>query len=98
MVIHHGRIQRQRKKLMAALNIKDPEVHELAAELARRTKRSLTEAVRESLRDSLARQRSDQADSQRVVERVMRIAQRIASHPVLDPRTPDEIIGYNEIG
>jgi hypothetical protein len=28
----------------------------------------------------------------------MRIAQRIASHPVLDPRTPDEIIGYNEIG
>jgi len=51
-----------------------------------------------SLRDSLARQRSDQADSQRVVERVMRIAQRIASHPVLDPRTPDEIIGYNEIG
>jgi hypothetical protein len=38
--------------------------------------------MKESLRDSLARQRSDQADS----------------HPVLDPRTPDEIIGYNEIG
>jgi antitoxin VapB len=76
---------------LAALDIKDPEVHELAAELARRTKRSLTEAVKE-------RQRSDQADSQRVVERVMRIAQGIASRPVLNPRTPDEIIGYNEIG
>jgi hypothetical protein len=60
---------------LAALNIKDPEVHELAAELARRTKRSLTEAVKE-------RQRSDQADSQRVVERVMRIAQRsLTSRP-----------------
>ena len=67
---------------MAALNIKDPEVHELAAELARRTKRSLTEAVKESLRDGLARQRSDQADSPRVVERVMRIAQRsLTSRP-----------------
>ena len=83
---------------MAALNIKDPEVHELAVELARRTRQSLTEAVKDSLRESIARRRSDHAESQRVVERVMRIAQRLASRPVLDARAPDEILGYNEIG
>lgn len=83
---------------MAALNIKDPEVHDLAVELARRTRRSLTHAVKESLRESIARQRSPHADSQRVVERVMRIGQRIASRPKLDPRAPDEILGYNDIG
>jgi hypothetical protein len=46
----------------------------------------------------IARQRSRPADSQRVVERVMRIAQRIASRPVQDARTPDEILGYNDVG
>jgi hypothetical protein len=40
---------------MAALNIKDPEVHELAVELAQRTNRSLTDAVKDSLRESIAR-------------------------------------------
>jgi antitoxin VapB len=55
-----------------ALNIKDPEVHKLAAELPE--------------------------DNERVIRRVMEIAQRIASLPVLDPRTPDEIIGYDEHG
>jgi antitoxin VapB len=67
-------------------------------ELARRTKPSLTEAVNDSLRESIARQRFGPADSQRVIERVMRFAQRIASRPVLDPRTPDEILGYNNAG
>jgi antitoxin VapB len=89
---------RKKGRILPALNIKDPEVHELAVELARRTKRSLTEVVKDSLRESLARQRSRQTESQRVVERVMRIAQRIASSPVLDPRTPEEILGYNDIG
>jgi antitoxin VapB len=83
---------------MAALNIKDPEVHDLAVELARRTKRSLTEAVKISLRESITRQQAPQTDTVRVVERVMRIADRIATRPVLDARTPDEILGYNQSG
>ena len=83
---------------MPALNIKDPEVHDLAVELARRTKSTLTEAVKDSLRESIARQRSRQADPRRVVERVMRIARRIASRPVLDTRASDEILGYNDSG
>ena len=77
---------------MAALNVKDPEVHDLAVELARRTNTSLTQAVKASLRESVAR------DRDRVVDRVMRLAARIASRPVLDPRTPDQILGYDDAG
>lgn len=37
-----------------SLNIKNPEAHRLAAELARRTGTSMTEAVTEALREKLA--------------------------------------------
>ncbi|MGA3026806.1 MAG: type II toxin-antitoxin system VapB family antitoxin [Bryobacteraceae bacterium] len=37
-------------------------------------------------------------DVTRVVAHVMEIAQRIAARPNLDPRSPDEIIGYDEQG
>ena len=83
---------------MPAINIKDPEVHDLAVELARQTNLSLTQAVKESLRESLARRRSGQEESRRVVERVMRIGRSVAALPVLDSRTPDEILGYNDFG
>lgn len=83
---------------MASLNIKDPEVHALAAELAAKTGRSMTEAVRESLRKSLDGERARQTDQRRVVARVMEIAARASSRPVLDHRTPDEILGYDENG
>jgi antitoxin VapB len=80
------------------LNIKDPEVHALALELARRTNRSMTEVVRQSLRDSLALARGRRADTSRVVNRVMEIAGRASSRPVLDQRSPEAILGYDEHG
>ncbi|MDP9820536.1 type II toxin-antitoxin system VapB family antitoxin [Nocardioides massiliensis] len=40
---------------MATMNIKDPEVHRLAHELAARRGTSATRAVREALEDALAR-------------------------------------------
>jgi len=81
-----------------ALNIKDPEIHELAVELANCTQLSLTAAVRTALRESLLRHKRPQPHSERTVERVMRIAHRIASLPVLDTRSPDEILGYGDSG
>lgn len=39
---------------------------------------------------------SDQ--KQALKERLMKISQRCAGLPVLDNRTPDEILGYNETG
>lgn len=83
---------------MSVLNIKDSETHRLASELARRTGLSLTAAVREALRERLAREESPTSEQARKLARVMEIARRCAARPVLDPRTPEEILGYDENG
>ena len=80
-----------------ALNIRNPEAEDLAAELARVTGETKTEAVINSLRDRLTR--IQQERSQRsLAERLEEIALRCSKLPVLDDRTPDEIIGYDENG
>ena len=83
---------------MAILNIKDPEAHVLASELSRLTGHTLTKVVTDALRDRLNRERSSASDRGRLALRVLEIGRRAAARPVLDPRTPDEILGYDEIG
>jgi antitoxin VapB len=83
---------------MPILNIKDPEVHALAAELARRHGKSMTQVVKEALSEQLAREKSMNVDSGRLVERVMEIGRRISSRPVIDSRPAEEILGYDERG
>lgn len=80
-----------------ALNIKNPEAHRLASELAKITGETLTEAVVRSLRERLQRE-SGKREGGDVAEKLMEIGRRCAALPVLDPRTPDEIIGYDEHG
>jgi antitoxin VapB len=77
-----------------ALHIKDPEAAKLAHELAELKGEQVEQAVLNALRDQLARQQ----EIARKLERVREIQRRVAALPVLDPRTPDEIIGYNEFG
>jgi antitoxin VapB len=83
---------------MTVLNIKDPEAHELAVELAQRTGQSLTQVVKDALRDRLNREKAQSLNQERLIQRVMELAKRASSRPVLDPRSPEEILGYNEIG
>jgi len=83
---------------MAVLNIKDAEAHALAAELARRTGHSLTQVVKEALKDRLERERARQPIAARQVTRVLELARRASSRPVLDARSPDQILGYDESG
>ncbi|HLV96328.1 MAG TPA: type II toxin-antitoxin system VapB family antitoxin [Candidatus Acidoferrales bacterium] len=80
-----------------ALNIRNPEAEQLAAELAKRTGESKTEAVIKALRDRLARVRRERG-KRRLADELEEIAKRYESLPVLDPRSPDEIIGYDENG
>lgn len=58
---------------MATLNIKDPEVHRLAHELAACRQTSATGAVREALREALERDRAGRAG---IAERLMESAAR----------------------
>ena len=79
------------------LSIKNPEVERLARELAATTDESITDAVLIALRERLARQESAR-DRDRFVERIGRIGDDVRSYLVGDPRTDDEIIGYDERG
>ena len=78
------------------LNIKDEEAYALARALAAATGESLTRAVKVSIEERLARVRHIKVP--RLADQLDRIALDCASLPVLDPRTPDEILGYDENG
>jgi len=80
------------------LSIKDPEADKLARELTRRTGESITQAVITALRERLVReQRKDEATDS-LVDEIMDIGRHCAALPLLDARSPDEIIGYDEHG
>jgi antitoxin VapB len=80
-----------------ALSIKDPEADRLARELAARTGETLTEAVVVALRERLARQTGrDRAVPLR--EELAAIRNRCAALPVLDQRSAEAILGYDERG
>lgn len=80
-----------------ALNIRNDEADRLARELAELTGRSLTDAVTEALRESLIRHRG-RASEVSLADELVEIGERCAVLPVLDARTPDEILGYDQHG
>jgi antitoxin VapB len=80
-----------------ALNIRNPETERLAAELAKRTGETKTEAVTRALRERLARVRRERPH-RRLADELQQIADYCASLPVLDARSEDEILGYDEHG
>ena len=83
---------------MSVLHIEDPETYELAAELAKRHGETLAEAVKTPVRERLSRERLAGADHSRMVAQVLELGRQIAASPVLDARSPDEILGYDSIG
>jgi antitoxin VapB len=80
-----------------ALNIRNPETESLATELSRLTGESKTDAVTHALRDRLDRVRRERSRSG-LADELDEIARHCSRLPVLDSRTPDEIIGYDERG
>jgi len=80
-----------------ALNIRNPEAEQLAAELAKRTGETKTEAVIKALRDRLDRVRRERG-KRSLREEIEEIARHYQSLPVLDDRSSDEILGYDENG
>jgi antitoxin VapB len=77
--------------------IKNPEAEAKIRELAARTGESLTEAIERSVEERLARlppRRKGRVDRKKLAE----LLAYFDSLPVDDPRSPDEIIGYDENG
>jgi antitoxin VapB len=80
-----------------ALNIRSRETEELATELAHLTGESKTEAVTKAVRDRL--ERVKRARQQRsLADELDAIGRECSALPVLDPRSPEEILGYDEHG
>lgn len=79
-----------------ALSIKSDEADRLARELAAETGESLTEAVLTALRERLVRQHA--RHGRRMSERLHKLQSEVAALPVVDPRAPEEIIGYDGVG
>ena len=80
-----------------ALSIKNPEADRLARELAEATGESITETIIRSLRERLRRVRGRDR-SALLREEIRAIRERCAELPVLDSRSPDEILGYDGRG
>ncbi|MEP7012525.1 MAG: type II toxin-antitoxin system VapB family antitoxin [Acidobacteriota bacterium] len=80
-----------------ALNIRNREIEELAQALANLTGETKTEAVRRALSDQLVRVRRERK-VRRLADELDEIALHCARLPVLDPRSADEILGYDENG
>jgi len=80
-----------------ALNIRNQETEKLAEAVAAMTGESKTQAVTQALKarlETLKRRKS----RRNVATRLDEIAQHCASLPVLDLRSPDEILGYDDHG
>jgi antitoxin VapB len=80
-----------------AINIKSVQAERLAREVAAKTGESLTGAIQRALEERLERLRQ-QRRSQIVLSQLEDILRRVDRLPILDSRTPDEILGYDEQG
>jgi len=81
-----------------ALSLKDPETDSLARQVASLTGETLTEAVRTSLRERLRHEQLKRGEQPWDDAAIQAIIDRCAALPVLDNRTDDEILGYDENG
>jgi antitoxin VapB len=81
-----------------ALNIRNAQAEELAAEVARLAGESKTEAVTVALRERLARLQRRAVGGRSLADDLNEIALHCARLPVLDARSADEILGYDDRG
>jgi antitoxin VapB len=80
-----------------ALSIKSMETERLAREISERTGETLTGAIQKALEERLDRLKQ-QRRSHILASQLEEILRRVDRLPVLDSRSPDEIMGYDEHG
>ena len=74
------------------LYVKNPAAHRLALQLSKQMGVTITQAVIQALENQVRRPKPIDR------KKIDAICARIAALPVLDPRSPDEILGYDEFG
>jgi antitoxin VapB len=80
-----------------ALSINDLETERLAMSLARLTGENITTAIKRAIEERLRRVES-QSRKAGLLQDMAEIRQRWSEMPVVDDRTPEEILGFDEHG
>ena len=78
------------------ISIKHPEADRLARQLAEATGEGITEAIINALRERLARLKRRRGRP--LADELRAIGERVAAMPVLDARSPEEILDYDDRG
>ena len=81
------------RKKRRTLYVKNPLAHDLAEKVSKRMGLTLSDAVITALEESL--QKTDRPLNR---ARVDALCAKIAALPVVDARTPEEILGYDAFG
>ena len=81
----------------------DPDTERLAQKLAEATGKPLPTIVREAITAraeaaGVTLNTRKRLAGQDLIDRIIAISDHCASLPVIDPRSPEEIIGYDEFG
>lgn len=79
------------------LSIKNERAERLVREIAAKTGESLTGAIEKAVEERWERLKS-QRRGPTVLDQLEEILRRVDQLPVLDSRSPDEIVGYDEHG
>jgi antitoxin VapB len=85
------------EEMQMALSIRNPRAERLAREVAARSGESLTVSIIHALEERLDRLKSRETAAH-ITEELLKISGRCRSLPDLDPRSPDEILNYDERG
>lgn len=81
-----------------ALKINQPEVEQLLRELVDYTGETATQVLINALRNRLAREKAKRQQKLSLQDELLRIGRECAALPILDQRTPEEILGYDAYG
>jgi antitoxin VapB len=80
-----------------ALSIQNKRAEKLAREVAAQSGETITQAITRALEERLERMRGRRTAADTAAE-IIKIARRCSRLPDKDSRTPEEILGYDDIG
>lgn len=83
-------------KLLQEIN--QPEINQLLSELIGYTNETATQALTNALRERLIRAKAAKRRRLSLQSELLRIGRECTALPLLDPRSADEILGYNANG
>jgi antitoxin VapB len=87
----------QTGSIVMAISIRNQNAEQLAREVASVTGESITQAIIHALRERLERL-SGRRTAPDALSDIMAISKRCSELPEIDPRSSDEILGYNKDG